>query len=310
MKRSVPVVVLALAGLCASSAVAGPNPKYVKSWRPAKSSARPAPGIYTPTDGAFFENFDSYANGSNIIGQGGWQGWFGSVNPDAFVSNEQAASAPHSLRLTAPPAAPAESDIVRTHNITGGKWEYTAKVYVPTGSVGTAYFILLNTYPTFDWSLDLGMNTATGIVNTIEPANPAEFPGAVANQVTLVRDQWVDIRAEIDLDAGSSGRLDVYYDNQLVTSGISWNTGGARTLQALDLYSNGCDKFFYDDVKLEAVGTCYPDCNLDLVLNLADFGCFQTNFALGNMYADCNGDLVLNLADFGCFQTSFAIGCP
>jgi hypothetical protein len=55
---------------------------------------------------------------------------------------------------------------------------------------------------------------------------------------------------------------------------------------------------------------CYPDCNLDTVLNLADFGCFQTAFATGNMYADCNQDTVLNLADFGCFQTQFALGCP
>jgi hypothetical protein len=55
---------------------------------------------------------------------------------------------------------------------------------------------------------------------------------------------------------------------------------------------------------------CYPDCNGDGVLGLADFGCFQTAFALGFSYADCNGDGQLNLADFGCFQTKFALGCP
>ncbi len=54
---------------------------------------------------------------------------------------------------------------------------------------------------------------------------------------------------------------------------------------------------------------CYPDCNDDRLLNLADFGCFQTSFATLNPYADCNGDTILNLADFGCFQTKFAIGC-
>ncbi len=63
-------------------------------------------------------------------------------------------------------------------------------------------------------------------------------------------------------------------------------------------------------VKLECPATCYPDCNGDGLLNLADFGCFQTNFATGNAYADCNGDTMLNLADFGCFQTKFAVGCP
>ncbi len=55
---------------------------------------------------------------------------------------------------------------------------------------------------------------------------------------------------------------------------------------------------------------CYADCNGDGLLNLADFGCFQTKFATGQPYADCNGDTLLNLADFGCFQTKFAVGCP
>jgi hypothetical protein len=55
---------------------------------------------------------------------------------------------------------------------------------------------------------------------------------------------------------------------------------------------------------------CYPDCNADGSLNLSDFGCFQTRFALADPYADCNTDGVLNLSDFGCFQTKFALGCP
>ncbi len=56
--------------------------------------------------------------------------------------------------------------------------------------------------------------------------------------------------------------------------------------------------------------TCYPDCNSDGALNLADFGCFQSSFALQLPYADCNADGLLNLADFGCFQSRFALGCP
>ncbi len=55
---------------------------------------------------------------------------------------------------------------------------------------------------------------------------------------------------------------------------------------------------------------CYADCNGDSVLNIADFGCFQTKFALQDPYADCNMDGLLNIADFGCFQTKFALGCP
>ncbi len=52
------------------------------------------------------------------------------------------------------------------------------------------------------------------------------------------------------------------------------------------------------------------DFNDDGVLNLADFGAFQTAFALQQPRADFNNDGELNLADFGAFQTAFALGCP
>ena len=55
---------------------------------------------------------------------------------------------------------------------------------------------------------------------------------------------------------------------------------------------------------------CYPDCNQDGALTVADFGCFQTRFVGGDPYADCNTDGLLTVADFGCFQTRFVAGCP
>ncbi len=55
---------------------------------------------------------------------------------------------------------------------------------------------------------------------------------------------------------------------------------------------------------------CYPDCNLDGSLTVADFGCFQTRFVQQHPYADCNGVGGLTVADFGCFQTKFVQGCP
>ncbi len=54
---------------------------------------------------------------------------------------------------------------------------------------------------------------------------------------------------------------------------------------------------------------CYPDCNADGVLTIADFGCFQTKFVSGDPYADCNSTGGLTIADFGCFQTRFVAGC-
>ncbi len=54
---------------------------------------------------------------------------------------------------------------------------------------------------------------------------------------------------------------------------------------------------------------CYPDCDGSGTLNVNDYICFQTGFALGNPYADCNGDGQRNVNDYICFQTSFALGC-
>ncbi len=82
---------------------------------------------------------------------------------------------------------------------------------------------------------------------------------------------------------------------------VIWDAEGNLWISAI---SEACA------VLLNTSPTCYPDCNGDAALNLADFGCFQTKFALQDPYADCNGDGQLNLADFGCFQTSFAVGCP
>jgi hypothetical protein len=62
--------------------------------------------------------------------------------------------------------------------------------------------------------------------------------------------------------------------------------------------------------RLTCAGDCYADCNADGAMSLADFGCFQTKFALADPYADCNGDGLRTLADFGCFQSRFALGCP
>ena len=56
---------------------------------------------------------------------------------------------------------------------------------------------------------------------------------------------------------------------------------------------------------------CRADVDGDGALSLADFGSFQTAYAMGQVYiADFNNDGVLNLADFGAFRTAFGVGCP
>jgi hypothetical protein len=54
---------------------------------------------------------------------------------------------------------------------------------------------------------------------------------------------------------------------------------------------------------------CPADCDASGSLNIDDFICFQTQFAVGSASADCDGDGALSIDDFICFQTHFAIGC-
>ncbi len=54
---------------------------------------------------------------------------------------------------------------------------------------------------------------------------------------------------------------------------------------------------------------CAPDCDASGGLNIDDFICFQTLYALGDPAADCDATGTLNIDDFICFQTLFALGC-
>jgi trimeric autotransporter adhesin len=54
---------------------------------------------------------------------------------------------------------------------------------------------------------------------------------------------------------------------------------------------------------------CYADCNASGSLNVHDFVCFQTLYALGEPKADCDANGELNIDDFFCFQTLYAMGC-
>ena len=179
------------------------------------------------------ENFDSYALGSGLIGQGGWDGWAGSAVADAFVSDTQALSAPHSL-LSVP-----TTDIVQTFNETSGSWIMTGYCYIPTGSTGDQYFIMLNTYDgvaVFDWSIQLEFHSDLGTV--VDYYTSATTP--------IINDQWVQVRVEIDL---ALNLYDMYYNNVFLSS-FAWQTSGVNEIAALDIFSDGGSTIFWDDFDL------------------------------------------------------------
>jgi hypothetical protein len=278
-------------GVCAAmllGAAAGPLPP-----------ARGGPGADGPL---WSDNFDSYQLGP-IVPQGGWQLWPGAdPPPEGYVVNTVASSGAQSLRITNQNAFGTSTDVVQTFALTGGRWRVSGGSYVPSSTAGSGYWIIMNTFPAFDWSVIIRFDATLNTVSD-QFAHPA-LPQTISTTVPLVEDLWVAHETLIDLDAR---RYTFRYNGQVVVQDGNW--GSNPTLQALDCYSDTIPDMFYDDLALESIA-CYPDCNSVGGLTIADFGCFQTRFVAGDPYADCNGVGGLTIADFGCFQTRFVQGCP
>jgi hypothetical protein len=267
---------------------------------PRLSSFRVGPNVQ---DGpGWSENFDSYAAGAGVIGQGGWVGWCG-TGPDGRVSQDFARSAPNSMQ------AVTGTDVVQDWtNITSGQWIFKCYTYIPSSATGagtmTGSIILLNNYCATvnpDWSVVISLGVAANTVTTW--LSTATVP--------LIKDQWVEYRCEIDLGTDT---FSDFYNNQPLDVNRSWSggvqAGGQVRIDALDCYSENLNGIYYDDISLQPEVSCYPDCNASGNLTVADFGCFQTKFVAGDPYADCNASGTLTVADFGCFQTRFVAGCP
>ena len=188
----------------------------------------------------FFDNFDSYANGSGIIGQGGWQGWGGSSTPNATVTSAQSFSSPHSLAVSG------GADVVQTWGgINVGYWYAKAWTYVPSSQVGEMFFIILNTYDgtpncdTCNWSIQVvlcqsGCSTTGAAPGAVVNLGGSNIPGV--GSAALITDQWVELRAEVNLDAN---QYSVYYNNVLIDTQTyaDLGQGGQQAIQCLDLFS-------------------------------------------------------------------------
>ena len=200
------------------------------------------------------DNFDSYATGSQLIGQGGWDGWGGNAAAGALTSSAQAHSAPNSAAIEV------DSDLVHEYSgYTSGVWNYTAWQFVPSDFAGESYFILMNEYTPAgggdgNWSTQVRFTTATNEVI-------ADGVGAVFPPLPLIKGQWVELRVEINLDTDTQT---FYYDNQVLYTG-SWSDGvsggGSIAIAAVDLFANGSSVVYYDDLSLAtAAATCVaPD---------------------------------------------------
>ncbi len=216
------------------------------------------------------DDFESYGLGE-ICGQGGWEEWEGSVGVCGAVSDEEANSGDNSLKIVG--AVGPGDDTVQRFNESGGQWTFRIMTFVPNDAQGKASVILLNTYPVIgnnnNWSVVVELNADTGRV----------VRWSAFDIGALIKGRWVEFRVEIDIDADT---FDIYYDDQLLESGVSWRDavapGGQPNIQALDLYgaepgAGGSTGTYFDDASLTA-GLGGSNCQYKLKKNAkAKKGC-------------------------------------
>ena len=190
----------------------------------------------------FIENFDSYAAGSQMHGQGGWAGWGGDANAGALVSGQFSLSNPNSVAITG------ASDLTHSWtNMTSGTWEVRAMQYVPTGATGETYFILMNKYITgFEWSGELKFDLVAG--KAVD-----DFAPDPKVTLSIVRDKWIEIKQVVDLEANT---VQVYYNGGLLGS-HRWydatNPNQQKAIEAIDLFANNAAPVYYDDISFTLV---------------------------------------------------------
>jgi hypothetical protein len=192
----------------------------------------------------FVEKFDSYAAGSQMHGQGGWKGWDNNPSGGALVSNVRGFSSPNSVLITG------ASDLVHEWTgLTAGRWEVSAMQYIPSGPTGTTYFILLNQYRDVsgpdNWSVQIPFDLGAGTVSDDMVPDPKPT-------LPLVKNQWVRLAADIDLDADT---VQFYYNNTLLST-HPWRNNdpnASREIKAIDLFANGAPAVYYDDVVIRKI---------------------------------------------------------
>jgi hypothetical protein len=243
------------------------------------------------------ETFRHYYPANGMHGQWDWEAWDDDSTFDALTTETHACSDTLSVDIKG------DADLV--HPFIGadsGKWVFSAQVYVPDEMQEASYFILLNTYPADpdhpeNWSLQLQLDGAAGVLK--DYLNDAAAP--------LIRNQWTEIRVEIDLDQDEQA---VYYAGvPLLTKGWSdgVSPGGALNIAAVDLYAAGASSVYYDDLVLEhgEMSPCPADLDgdgavgtSDLLLLLAAWG----DAGPGDLDGDGlvgTGDLLQLLAAWG-----------
>ena len=203
-----------------------------------------AAGLLALAGSSFSDNFDSYTANTTTHNYNGWHGWDNASSAEAVVSTSYARSAANSVDCGG------TADLVQTFTPTSGRWTLKVWQYVPSSATGSTYVILMNTYVdngAKGWSTQLYFDFSANLVY--------DNMGGASGSGALVKDRWVPIVIDIDLDAKTQT---IFYNNTKVTT-VGWNRmGGPASFAAVDLYGNTATHVYYDDFTLGLTSTTVP----------------------------------------------------
>jgi hypothetical protein len=207
------------------------------------------PGRAQWTDG-----FESYPDGSPLEGQGDWHGWDGNDTLFSVVTSNLAHSGQQCVSV-----GPGADTVHEYAGHTFGKWLLRTYVYVPSWYVGRTYFMVLNAYQDggpYQYSVQLSFDGDNDEVD-------CPCGSTMTMSVPLVRDQWVELRCEIDI----AGDYVEFYYNGALLAGWAWSTG-----------SNGLSSF--TELGIEAIDL-WPSLNSDPHTRELFFDDFELSFFSG-----------------------------
>lgn len=261
------------------------------------------------------DNFDSYPQNSFLVDpliNSGWEEWdantLGSQTKvkDA-ASGAAVRSAPHSIWVRG------SSDTIYQYNGTGpsglgpytsGQWSLGGWVYKPTTTTNfsmnvASWFLIQNQYAhnggTFvNWSVQMTMSPLTG--NWVSDTATTNYTGP------CTFDQWVEVRADIDLDADS---VEVYYNGTLTGPAFPWNGGvsgfgsGSTAIGSLDLFADGAanpgSRVYWDDMFLSSGGVgCSSNAVNYCTAGASASGCTTAISSVGNASATAGGGFTVS----------------
>ncbi|MCH7704329.1 MAG: IPTL-CTERM sorting domain-containing protein, partial [Planctomycetes bacterium] len=212
----------------------------------------PDGGEFTGVPPDWSDDMESYVNGSDIDGQGGWQSWDSCACAGALITQAQAQGGLQSLDVVG------NSDIVHINSVYNcGTYLVQAFVWIPSGldAVNDTWFIMQKEYNDggpYQWSIQFRMAADGTVDGDCGASNNC-------NDTTWNADAWNEILAVIDID----GDVSLLF-NGFVLGTYNWQNGVFGTdngcpavggcIQSFDLFAFfSASSVYYDTLSITYV---------------------------------------------------------